>query len=281
MEPSQRPHELAWSLDPPSAERCELLRGWLSSKLSDWRRRRDYAPSDNSCLPERSNGLHNSHSEAEVVKQEEASYYEHIDTAFKKWTELTNRQRQETWHYDCATAFAREHEKHQATLKRLSQAEQEIEQLRVQLEQSVQGHLLSEASRYSATNISISREAISHLPESTTREYNGLVSKWRKRLQSVRSTTHRMPAHDWERSAPRPDHANGHGPPSATHLRDNWPSQDGEPDASGDEDQELCDAPGEEDPDSADIADHNTFHDDTYLDPNLREGVKHRSSKGG
>ena len=281
MEPSQRPHELAWSIDPPSAKHCELLRGWLSSKLCDWRRRREYAFLNNPCLHEPTNRPLNAQSEDEVIKQEEASYYGHLDTAFKTWSELTDRDRQEKWHYDCATAFAREREKHQVTLKRLDQAEQEIQQLRVRLEQSAQGLVMSDASNYPTTTVPLSREAISHLPDSSTWEYNALVSKWRKRLQSARSNQQTLSTHGWDPSTLRRDHTNGYPPPSVTQHEDSWPSQDGERDAQGDDDDELGDAPGEGILDQAGIPDHTAFQEGTILDPNLHEDVDHRSSNGG
>lgn len=209
------------------------------------------------------------------MRKEESTYYEHLEDAFRRWKKLPERERQDIWHYECAKAFAREQEKHQATCRKLEQAEQELQQLRTRLEQFKHLPSAPDASPYQPATIPLSREAVSHLPDSTKWDYNTLVSKWRNRLRSARSTQLSLPGTNGDHTSPTPQavELNGYRTRSILQHRASWPSQEDGMDAQGDDEEALVDAPGEEDTDQGCSLGEPSLHRRGVLNPNLRGGT--------
>ncbi|KAL9104251.1 MAG: hypothetical protein Q9163_000799 [Psora crenata] len=271
-EPTPRAHELSWSISPPSTMYCELLRGWLSNKLCDWRRRREHPQFGDVYLHNGLNCRADSQSEADAIRETEASYYAHLENAQQSWAQLTDEERLETWQHECAKAFAQEQEKHQATRRRLNEAEQEIQQLRVRLSQIASEQQLPEAVHRSPATLTLSREAVLHLPPHPQWDYNNLVSKWKTRLQSARCSQH-PPQLAWSQgNHPRePLRANGNGRAPGSQLGNRSFSRAGGPDAQGDEDEELADAAGDDDPDEIECTEEHGGMSRGPLNPQFRD----------
>ena len=282
-EPAQRPYELAWSIAPPSALQCEALRSWLSGKLADWRRYRDSAHYGVDVMHNGADGNEDLQTENEKIKLEESSYYQHLEDAFRKWSTLSDTGRQEQWHVECAKAFATEKELHQGTRRKLDYADQELQQLRGRLDQLVLNQQAPDVARYPATPLHLSREAVSHLPASNELDHNRLISKWRSRLQSARSTQHPFPGTKCNPS-PQPLGANGNKSPLERH-RNSWTGHTGTSNASPvaeDEDAELEDAPGEDDFDHLPMQSQQTQLDgNTHQDLRAKAISNDASKKNG
>lgn len=244
VEAAPRPHELAWTVDPPAADHCDRLRSFLAEALTNWRRNRRGVYNEDPNITA-SNGTTQPEQEIQNVDAEEASYYRHLDTAFEEWKEKSDLQRNREWHHECAKAFAREREKHQDTKRKLEAAEQEIRQLRNGFDQvPLERYTLTKKSPSTASQ-PLSRQAVSHLPVEGSFDFNALIKKWQGRVQSAKSAQQPLPK------------ANNR--PSATFVSNGEPSDEFQDrdttlaDAPrmhadpADEDADLLDAPGEED----------------------------------
>lgn len=117
-------------------------------------------------------------------------YYEHLSKAQRKWSELPAHVREEQWHYECAQAFAREQEHHQATGRSLEHAEQEIKLLRNQIAQMNANSLPPEYIQFPPSALPFSSQTISHLSDANTSfyDYEAFIAKWKSRIRCARST---------------------------------------------------------------------------------------------
>ncbi len=279
-----KPHQLSWSIDPPDAEQCEALRACIASKLQDWRRGREHTHFGVSYLQNGMNGYSDPHPDIDSLKEEEASYYEHLSSTQSHWSQLPEAERQKQWHHALAKAFAREQEKHSTTTQKLDTAEQEILHLRTQLSQLTTRQRPPEFTQHPPPTLPLSREAISHLPNSQTWNYDTMTSKWRTRIISSRSTQHPLPTlpHDLSTSTPvppQPNHPNGQTShpqiPNPSDHSDNLPHNDPHPPLDEeDDDEDLADAPCDmdEDLDADGEIDQLDVLGKGVLDPHLRGG---------
>ena len=271
VRPADRPHELAWSVDVPSAEQCEILRGWLAAKLTDWRRRRDSAQYGVSWLRNGSQGNEDAQAEVEAIRQEGSAYYGHLEKSFEAWTKFTEMERQDQWRVECAKAFAAEKERHQETQRRLDETEQEVRQLRARLDQMASDLHGADTARYPATPLPLSREAVSYLPAFSELDHAKIVSKWRTRIQSARNTQQPLPGSSWNSSLPKLD-TNGNHQADREHC-DSWASNTEAHSGSGlieAEDTDFEDAPGEEDLDHLQQQGQPIGSEHTLFDHDLR-----------
>lgn len=265
------PQHSSWSIDAPSTADCEVLRGWLEGKLYDWRRRRDNLQFGNPSLQNGLNVNSPTHPNGESMNKEEALYYSHLADAHQEWTRLSEKERQKIWHIKCATAFAHEREKHENSKRALEQAEQEIQLLRAQLAQINNQQLTPEFAQYPTSILPLSREASSYLPpESSSWTFASIINKWKTRIQSSRSSQHPLPFSLWSSTTPTQNHTNGGGPYPHAH-RGNQRPQDNENDVHSDEDQDLTDAPGEDDTVEEGHDGHPDRMNRGVLDPHLRD----------
>lgn len=198
----------------------------------------------------------------------EEKYYQYLLTVFDAWAMLPEKQKQDRWREECAKAFAREQEKHAETKRRLDFAEQEIQHLRSLL---VQMHHPTDFSGYPPTILPISRETAVNLTNTQKWSFNALISKHRAQIQSNRSIQHPLPAPSpW--AAPTPNMNNNHtnGTPSYSQYPrgDQRPFHNEDHEVPSDEDEDLADAPGDED----DMGNQNPPMDRGMLDPHLRDG---------
>ena len=259
------PDRFTWSLEVPKVAQYELLREWLDIKLKEWNRRlrSDMASSPN----HQSNGTDGHQADSNGLGNEDTAYYQHLSTTYENWKALSDKQRQETWRVDCFKAFAREEEKHKATKRNLHLAEQEIQHLRYQLAQMRHP---PEYSIYPPSTLPISREAVTHLPNSSAWAFDSILFKWKTRIQSSRSTQHPLPPlSPWASATPtnlNSNHTNGNLSYPQPHRGDQRPHHNADHDPESDEDEELADAPGEED-----VLDQGQ-NQRQVLDPHLRGG---------
>lgn len=206
----------------------------------------------------------------------DADYYEancmkHIHASYNVWEEFSKEQKQEEWHKECVSALTQEQDRHRDTRDRMERLEREVHSLQAEInaqndpEQSSASLLLSPQT---------ARETLNHGPDSAMWDYDALITKWRTRIQQERSQQHPLPGPPTPWSAPTPDvtqtpsFTNGNHPSKFEH-RSSINDHGNHRTDDVDEDEDLVDAPGEEDDMAVDVAD--AGHG--LLDPKLRQRV--------
>lgn len=122
-------------------------------------------------------------------------YYEHLSKAHRKWADLSARTREEQWHYECAKAFAREQERHQATARSLQHAEDEIKLLRNHIAQMNANILPPESAQFQPSALPLTSDSISHLTDANSLLFDceASIAKWKSRIRCARSTQAPLP----------------------------------------------------------------------------------------
>ena len=255
-------HTGSWSIEAPTNAHHELLRDAVEEKLRKWQLlRQSQSRPISSHQANGANGRSHEQSDLEILAAVE-EYRKHLGTAYENWKMTPDKKKQDIWLSECAKAFAREQETHNDTKRRLDLADQKIQLLSAQL---TQRHQILEAQIYPSSSLPISREASNQIPMSDVFEYENLISKWKNRIQSTRSIQQPLPPSPWATSAPpnlNGNSTNGtHYTPTQSH-----PHHSNGVDQPLDEDEDLADAPGDED----DLDQANGI-DKSMLDPTLRQ----------
>ena len=188
-------HDASWTINPPGTADYEALRGWLHDKLHDWKRRRDNLQFGNHGSLNAMNAQTPVSADNSPVYNEDAMYNEHLSKAHHEWAGLSAQAREEQWHYECAKAYAREQERHQATTLSLQHAEQEIKVLRNQIAQMSSNILPPEFIQFPPAALPFTSETISHLPDPNAPLYDSdaFIAKWKSRIRCARSTQMPLP----------------------------------------------------------------------------------------
>jgi len=271
--------QLSWSIDPPSAVECEVLRGSVLSQLQEWRNEREATYLEATHMQTNMSGSLDASTFVETLNHEEAMFYEHIADAQQGWSRLSDEDRRKRWHYECARAFAREQKEHKTTARRLEKAERDIRHLQ---EQIIQMNVQKPTAFQSPPpTLSLTRETISNLPGSSNWDYGGLMHKWRTRISSARSAQSPLPTSPKPSDIFRQHQVNGNGAHARPHRGDQRP-QDNEHGPQSDEDEDLEDAPREEDNgEQAQKTDRQGSISKGVLDPHLRGGGPNEDEDAG
>lgn len=263
------PDRFSWSVEAPKPIYHDLLREWLGSKLKDWQRQGKSHHFPNQII--QPNGTNGHSQDSEGIGEVEEKYFQHLTSVYETWKALSEKQRQDLWRTECAKAFAREQEKHEQTKRSLEQAEQEIQHLLSQLAHRNPYDHSIEYTNFGLSALPISRETTKHLPDLPS--YEALLSRWRTRLAHQRSAQNPLPAlSPWASTTPpNPpnNHMNGTDQYPAPPQRDEHQQPDNEQDQASDEDEDLADAPGDDD---IFEQQQQLEMDKGMLDPNLRDG---------
>ena len=268
---SSIPNKLSWSTEAPQLVHRDLLHDLIATRLKGWRRHRQPAFSPTLGQANGTNGHLQEQADSEISEVDE-KYYQHLSSAFDAWKPLSEKQKQDRWREECAKAYAREQERHQETRRKLDLAEQEIQHLRSRLEQI---HQPPEFSPFPPSTLPISRETATNITDTQSWTPETLISKWKTRIQASRSTQHPLPAPSpWTVSSP-PDlnagFSNGNAAFAQFRARgDQRPHHNDDPEAPSDEDEDLADAPGDEEELDHEHNQHQHI-DKGMLDPHLRD----------
>ena len=272
------PDPNTWSIDAPRVAHYEILQDWLEDKLRNWHRLRQpqFGP-NHTHQSSNSNGHYKSPSNSDILADTER-YKTHLATTYETWKAFPEKKKQDLWLNECAKAFTREQEQHKATKQRLDLAEQKIQLLRSQL---AQAHQVAETQPYDNSSIlPITRETASQLPKSDFFNYENLLSKWKSKIQTSRSAQQPLPpppsspwATNTTTASPTQNMNNNNHHHHHTNGTTTYPSLSHHPSGNhqngtthhSDEDEDLADAPGEED----DLSQQNAM-DKVILDPTLR-----------
>ena len=242
--------------------------------MRDWKIRRRALGLGRSVQPEETDGHEDQHTSWSYFDREaddyETSCMQHLNARYNSWGELSMLQKQEKWHEECVNALTHEQDRHRDTRDRMERLERDVQGLQAELN-------AQNSNEHRSMGIPLSpRTALETLkpsPESALWDYDALIAKWRARIQHERSQQHPLPHPSTPWSAPAPDaaqtpsYANGNlaeSGRSATFDNQLSLGTDGVND-----DQDLADAPGEED----DMAVDDVDAGQGFLDPELREEV--------
>ena len=272
------PDRLSWSVEAPKPIHYDILHEWLGSKLKELQPQGKSHHFPNQII--QPNGTNGHSQDPEGMGEVEEKYYQHLASVYETWKALPERQRQESWRTECAKAFAREQEKLKQTLRSLELAEQEIQHLRSQLAQRNPFDHSTEYTQFGTSALPISRDTTRHMPDLPS--YETLLSRWRTRLAHQRSVqTPLPPPSPWATATPpNPNnssntnnnnhhHMNGHHRYLPPPQRGDHQQPDHEPDPASDEDEDLADAPGDDD---ISEQQQQLGMDKGMLDPDLRDG---------
>ena len=263
------PDRFSWSVEAPKPIYHDLLREWLGSKLKDWQRQGKSHHFPNQIF--QPNGTNGHSQNSESIGELEEKYYQHLTSVYETWKALPEKQRQESWRTECAKALAREQEKNKETKRFLELADQEIQHLRFQQAQRNPYNHSIEYTRFGVSSLPISRETTKHLPDLPN--YEALLSRWRTRIAHQRSVQNPLPPPSpWAAATPpnpNTNHINGTHPYPPPFQRDDHQQPHNEQDQASDEDEDLADAPGDDD---ISEQQQQLGMDKGMLDPNLRDG---------
>ena len=272
------PDRFSWSLEAPKQTYYDILREWLGSKLKDLQPRGKSHHFPNQAI--QSNGINGHSQDSESMGEMGEKFYQHLTGVYETWRVLPEKQRQESWRTECAKAFAREQEKHKQTKRSLELAEQEIQHLRSQLAHKNPYDHSTEYTNFAISSLPLTRETTKNIPDLPS--YEALLSRWRTRLAHQRSVQTPLPPPSPWATTTTPlnptttttsTHVNGHHhypPPPQRDGQQQRQQPDHEQDQISDEDEDLADAPGDDD--ISEQQQHQLGMDKGVLDPNLRDG---------
>lgn len=271
------PDPKSWSADAPKIAHYGILHDWLELKVNDWQRQR--LPQIGSNHNHQLNGTNGHLQEqpgSDTLRREAQQYKQHLSSVYDQWKVLSDKKKQDTWLLECAKALTREQARHKETKRQLDLAEQEIQLLRSQLSQNQRP---PEFSAYIPSTLPISRETANHLPHHDFFNYESLLLKWKGRIQNTRSMQQPLlTPSPWANATPpnlNNNHTNGsvYAPTHRSDQRNHYNDGAGPP---SDEDEDLADAPGDED----DLNQHRRTDKD-ILDPSLRDGEADGEGQSG
>ena len=253
-----------WPLEPPGTSQADFLKRYIFSKLQEWKANvsRESIGNDSG---EVSKELR------EDLAREEAAYHQHFGQAYNVWTSLSPESKQSEWRLECQKAFAQEQDRHQETRNRLDQLEQELNHARGQVNQQRTNRHLMEVSNNTSPTVPLSRGAASILNSLKDNleawNYDSIVNKWTGYILQQRSTQRPLPtASPWSPdlgtngASAKPDRRAGEQRPFSAGL------------AGDDADEDLVDAPGEDEEDMHHEPQESAIDRDV-LDPHLRNGA--------
>ena len=266
--------ERSWSVDPPGSYHFDALGRWLDTKMRDWKIRRRALGLGRNIENENTDGHEDQHTSWSYFDPEaedyETSCMQHLKARYNSWDELSRLQKQEEWHEECVKALTHEQDRHRDTRDRMERLERDVQSLQAELN-------AQNSNEHRSMSLPLSpRTALQTLkpsPESALWDYDALIAKWRTRIQRERSQQHPLPHPSTPWSAPAPDVAQSalytNGIPTKSGRRATFDNRLSLGTDGVSEDQELVDAPGEED----DMAVDDVDASQGFLDPELREEV--------
>ena len=294
------PDRLSWSTEPPGADQFFHLELWLLARLDSWKKRRQPLGGNGHGKTNGTNG-HATHPQATQEAEEEKNTLTHLFKSYDVWKILSDEQKQEAWRSECQKALAREQEAHNATTARLAVVEQQLHHLQAQLDQGKSYKQAIETSQFLASTIPLSHEALDELNNDAAAsilDYESAILKWKTRIRNERNTQQPLPSAPqtskplWPQTLAPKLRTNGTAPPpmQQPHRSDqNVRQHDGgpidleheTPPDEADNDEDLVDAPGDDDDEEESVRFHSSTaaervaDDSQALDPNLVNHIDH------
>lgn len=186
------------------------------------------------------------------------------------WHELRDYEQREEYNTEGLRAFAREQREHGETHIKLVRVEEEAAHLRLQLERLNDLQQPREFLLFPPSQLPVSREAAAVFAEDsvdTALDYDKLIEKWKLRIQADRNTQKPLPIPDTSIS-------------TSGHRLNGLSSYDQQP-LNGDHlDDDLMDAPGDEDDEIGQHRVPTAAMDRGMIDPKLRDAGQDEVMQG-
>lgn len=281
-------------MEPPGADQVLHLEFWLMARLDSWKRRRRPLGGDSY---NKINGTNGHAIQPQTVQEadEEKNIMKHLLSAYQVWKSLSDEQKQETWRSECQRAFVREQEAHNSTNARLAMVEQQLHHLQAQLDQGKNSKQAIGTSQFLTSTIPLSHETLDELNNDTDAsnlDYESAILKWKTRIRNERNTQQPLPRAPpiskprWPQTLIPKPRTNSIAPPpmQQAHRGDQHLQQhdDGPidlehetPPDEVDNDEDLIDAPGDDDDEEGSVHCHSSMapdrvaEDGQALDPDL------------
>lgn len=289
MSTSPNPGQPSWPVETPGADQLRHLETWLRLRLDGWKQRRHPSDGDDRHNMNGINSDATHHRPTQDIDREK-QYTNHLLTAYQIWESLSGEQKRESWHLECQRAFTREQEAHKATNARLERVEQQLHQLQLHqmqapLDERRGYRQVLEPSPLQPSTMLLSHEVLDELNNHRAVpdwDHESAILKWKTRIQNERSTQQPLPNVSasnilWPQIFDAKSHTNGVAPPAQARRGDqrvhhnDGPDIDHELPNMNDNDEDLVDAPGDDD-DEGSVQCHpmaDRVIDDRVLDPEL------------
>ena len=254
------PGRPSWPVEPPGVDELRHLEHWLKSRLDSWKKRRRPLGGDSHHKTNGANG-HAIHPQPTQEVDEGKEYMNHLLSVYQTWKSLSEEQKQQDWRLECQKALAREQEAHNSTTARLEMVEQQLRHLRAQLDQG--------RNHQQSTEL-LSQDALDELNNDvvvSSWDPESAILKWKTRIRNVRNDVRNIqqPLPNapiskplWSQTVVAKPLTNGaappmQAPPMQPHRSDqrvhqnDAPDLEHEPPDEVDNDEDLVDAPGDDD----------------------------------
>ncbi|KAI4216974.1 MAG: hypothetical protein LQ351_000923 [Letrouitia transgressa] len=274
-----------WPLEPPGNTEHECMKRWIFAKLQEWK----VLVGQLDRVQQNGGGEGNPPWTFDLAK-EESVYHDHFKSAYDEWRTLSAEKQQLDWRFECQKAFAQEQDRHRETADRLDKLEQELHSLRGQIAHPGAGAwaastpptskpATSSMTALPPSTLHISRRTTDNLNSlhsnlgAQTWDYDSLIEKWKTRILRERSVQRSLPQAPWPPNTPTTNGASPFLQQQQHHHHQHH--QEPPPPAEEDEDEDLVDAPGEDEEDIPSIIDRE------MLDPKLRDRGSFNTNTNG
>ncbi|KAH0545265.1 hypothetical protein FGG08_000719 [Glutinoglossum americanum] len=199
------PSVSSWSIDPPGQMQYEGLIHHFRDKFRQWRLGRGAMDGVQKGGQSNANGMLNgmhvygnslgghdaSNNGVDLGQQEEEKVLQHLHDAFNYWTALQEQKKNEYWRLEVLRGLSHSEEKRKKAQSQLEQAEQEIEQLKAQVDRLTKLQRPDELVLNPTTSLSIAAATARELNNDPNAnlcnwDYDRLVSKWKAVIQENR-----------------------------------------------------------------------------------------------
>ena len=261
------PGQETWPLEPPGSVEYDYMKRHIFTKLQEWKVAigQQEELHQNGSMDEEQQWMTS-------IAREEDMYHGHFEKSYSDWKTLPIEQKQLDWRFECQKAFAQEQDRHKETADRLDKIEQELYDLRSQMNHSENGALTPGHAKYAPSQLHISRRTAEAFGASQNGmngqswDHHSLIEKWKMRIQRERSAQRTLPQGpmpSWTPDNPTNGTSTAHylqqrvSDQRPIHCSHNPPPED--------EDEDLADAPGDDEDDIPGMIDRD------MLDPKLQE----------
>lgn len=265
----------SWVTSLPRLAQRESLRQRITFQIGYWRKNRLVAP--NAVGVNGTAAGSNRHNiDGNEIDEDVVPYHIYLDSVYQHWTQLPDMEQKEHWHLECLQALAREQQEHGLTHAKLERAQQDAANLRIQLDRLNKCQQPREYILFPPKQLSISRDVAKSVSEngmSDELDHEVLIGKWKSRVQVNRNTQKPLPQPPQLSTPSDSNHPN--------HLYDTRLLNDEDVGHEACSDDDLMDAPGDEDEELVGHGRAPTAQMERgMLDPKLREHDGEESMQG-
>ncbi|PGH19248.1 hypothetical protein AJ80_04113 [Polytolypa hystricis UAMH7299] len=188
------PSPTSFPLDPPGGAQREVVQQALRTQIQQWKEDQLAAASSTSQSTQHNGNIGNSTMYSPEMIERTAQQHEemalrHLDLSLNHWLSLAPNRRQENWQLEITRAFAREAEKRERVEDRLARTQQEVIQLRSQIEKLENCQWPREFALFPPEMLPLSTDVCRELITTESKvnsldsprwDYDNVVAKWKR-----------------------------------------------------------------------------------------------------